>query len=105
MSPDDQNSNNPNFVIQLFKMPVPGEGHKNIAANQKIYRNYNRIHQHIPVRIGASGGTQIYVDTSQRFQYAGIRRFYESCGYRLKAVLENFHAAGDGKAIYSKSLE
>jgi len=55
-------------------------------------------------RIKASGGTQIYLDTSQRVQYGGSRLFYESCGYHPEAVLKDFYAAGDSKAIYSKSL-
>ena len=55
-------------------------------------------------RIKESGGTQIYLDTSQRVQYASTRHFYESCGYHLETVLKNFYSAGDGKAIYSKSL-
>ena len=55
-------------------------------------------------RIKASGGTRIYVETSQRLQYAGTRNFYERCGYRLEAVLKDFYAAGDCKAVFSKSL-
>jgi acetoin utilization deacetylase AcuC-like enzyme/ribosomal protein S18 acetylase RimI-like enzyme len=55
-------------------------------------------------RIKASGGTRIYVDTSQRVQYASTRDFYESYGYRLETVLKDFYAPGDGKAVYCKSL-
>ena len=55
-------------------------------------------------RIKAAGGSRIYVDTSQRVQYASTRAFYESCGYRLETILKDFYAVGDGKAIYCKSL-
>jgi acetoin utilization deacetylase AcuC-like enzyme/GNAT superfamily N-acetyltransferase len=55
-------------------------------------------------RIKAAGGSRIYVETSQRVQYASTRAFYESCGYRLETVLKDFYAVGDGKAIYCKSL-
>ncbi|MCG6906411.1 MAG: GNAT family N-acetyltransferase [Desulfobacteraceae bacterium] len=55
-------------------------------------------------RIRAAGGSRIYVDTSQRVQYASTRAFYERCGYRLETVLKDFYAVGDGKAIYCKSL-
>ncbi|MGB8719232.1 MAG: GNAT family N-acetyltransferase, partial [Desulfobacterales bacterium] len=55
-------------------------------------------------RIKAAGGSRIYVDTSQRVQYASTRAFYERCGYRLETVLKDFYAVGDGKAIYCKSL-
>ena len=55
-------------------------------------------------RIKAAGGSRIYVDTSQRVQYASTRAFYEGCGYRLETVLKDFYAVGDGTAIYCKSL-
>ena len=55
-------------------------------------------------RVKATGGSRIYVDTSQRVQYASTRAFYESCGYRLETVLKDFYAPGEGKAIYCKSL-
>jgi acetoin utilization deacetylase AcuC-like enzyme/GNAT superfamily N-acetyltransferase len=54
--------------------------------------------------ISESGGTRIYVETSQRVQYASTRAFYESCGYRLESVLTDFYAPGDGKVVYCKSL-
>ena len=55
-------------------------------------------------RIKRVGGSRIYVDTSQRVQYASTRAFYEHNGYRLETVLKDFYAVGDGKAIYCKSL-
>jgi acetoin utilization deacetylase AcuC-like enzyme/GNAT superfamily N-acetyltransferase len=55
-------------------------------------------------RIKAAGGSRIYVDTSQRAQYASTRAFYESCGYHLETILKDFYAVGDGKAVYCKSL-
>ena len=55
-------------------------------------------------RIRSAGGTRIYVDTSQRIQYASTRAFYETCGYRLEAVLADFYGPGDGKAVYCKVL-
>ena len=54
--------------------------------------------------IRESSGTRIYVETSQRVQYASTRAFYENSGYRLEAVLADFYAPGDGKVVYCKSL-
>lgn len=51
-----------------------------------------------------AGGRRIYVETSQRAQYASTRIFYENCNYRLEATLNDFYAPGDGKAIYCKVL-
>lgn len=50
------------------------------------------------------GGTKIYLDTSQRKQYAGTRAFYERCGYAEASCLKDFYAPGDGKIVYEKSL-
>jgi GNAT superfamily N-acetyltransferase len=56
-------------------------------------------------RIAASGGRRVYVETSERPQYDPTRAFYEKCGYKLEAVLKDFYAPGDGKAVYCKSLD
>ena len=50
------------------------------------------------------GGTRIYVETSQRSQYDGTRAFYKRAGYRLEAVVPDFYAPWDGKAILCKVL-
>jgi GNAT superfamily N-acetyltransferase len=55
-------------------------------------------------RIAALGGRRVYAETSSRAQYAPTHRFYEGCGYRLGAELEDFYAPGDGKLVYCKVL-
>jgi acetoin utilization deacetylase AcuC-like enzyme/GNAT superfamily N-acetyltransferase len=54
--------------------------------------------------IRESSGSRIYVETSQRVQYASTRAFYEHCGYRLETVMADFYAPGDGKVVYCRSL-
>ena len=54
--------------------------------------------------IGQAGGSRVYIETSRRAQYAPTRRFYERSGYRAEAILEDFYAPGDDKAIYVKVL-
>ena len=54
--------------------------------------------------IQAAAGARIYVDTSQRAQYASTRAFYEQCGYTRESVLPDFYAPGDGKVIYCKTV-
>jgi D-alanine-D-alanine ligase len=56
-------------------------------------------------RIAASGGRRVYVETSSRDQYEPTRQFYLHCGYRVDAVLNDFYAPGDGKAILVKPLK
>lgn len=55
-------------------------------------------------RIAARGGGGIWVETSSRPQYAPTRAFYERCGYRVAAVLEDFYADGDGKVIFARKV-
>jgi ribosomal protein S18 acetylase RimI-like enzyme len=55
-------------------------------------------------QIRAAGGQRIFVDTSNRSQYAPTRAFYERCGYRREALLRDFYAFGDDKVIYGKAI-
>jgi len=50
------------------------------------------------------GGRRIYVETSSRDQYRPTHHFYESCSYRIEAVLEQFYSPEDNKIIYVKVL-
>lgn len=54
--------------------------------------------------VAAAGGTRLYIETSHRPDYQPTRGFYERCGYKLEAVLEDFYAPGDGRAIYVKAI-
>jgi GNAT superfamily N-acetyltransferase len=56
--------------------------------------------EEVKERVRAAGGRRIYIETSTRPPYAPTRAFYLRCGCRLEVVLEDFYAAGDGKAIY-----
>lgn len=56
-------------------------------------------------KIRKAGGLRVYVDTSQREQYASTRAFYERCGYVMESLLVDFYAPGDGKAVYCKNME
>lgn len=55
-------------------------------------------------RTREAGGARMYVETSQRVQYASTRAFYEQHGYRVASVLEDFYAPGDARATYCKVL-
>ncbi len=52
----------------------------------------------------ARGAKRVYADTSSRPQYEPTRVFYRSCGYTREALLADFYADGDGKAIFVKIL-
>jgi D-alanine-D-alanine ligase len=47
----------------------------------------------------------LYLETSDRAQYAPTRRFYERRGYEPVAHLADFYHIGDGKVIYRKVLQ
>jgi ribosomal protein S18 acetylase RimI-like enzyme len=55
--------------------------------------------------IRQAGGKRVYIETSNRGHYLSTRAFYERNGYALEAVLKDFYAPGDDKAIYVKALE
>jgi D-alanine-D-alanine ligase len=55
-------------------------------------------------RIAAAGGQRIYIETSARADYAPTRRFYERGGYALEAILRDYYAAGDDKAVFVRRL-
>lgn len=50
------------------------------------------------------GGRRIYVETSSREQYRSTHHFYESCAYRIEALLPQFYSPEDDKIIYVKVL-
>lgn len=52
----------------------------------------------------AKGCGRIYIETSCRELYTPTRQFYEKCGYRAEAILKDYYAPGDSKAIYLKEL-
>jgi ribosomal protein S18 acetylase RimI-like enzyme len=55
--------------------------------------------------IRALGGRRVYIETSNRAQYAPTREFYLANGYREEAVLKDFYASGDDKVIYARALD
>lgn len=50
------------------------------------------------------GGTHLFAETSTRDDYAPARRFYTANGYVCYAEVPDFHADGDGLAIFGKRL-
>ena len=51
-----------------------------------------------------AAGTRIYIETSQRGQYAGTRTFYEDKNYRVESVLDHFYRPGEAKVTFCKAL-
>ena len=51
------------------------------------------------------GGVWLFAETSTREDYGPARRFYVSHGYRQLAEVPDWHADGDGLAIYGKKLK
>ena len=51
------------------------------------------------------GGPWLFAETSTREDYAAARRFYAAHGYGLLAEIPEWHADGDGLAIYGKKLK
>lgn len=45
---------------------------------------------------------QLYIETSDKPQYAPTRAFYERRGYTLVAHFQDYYDIGDGKVVYCK---
>ncbi len=52
----------------------------------------------------ARNARQIYIETSDKEQYAPTRAFYERRGYTLAAHYRDYYDVGDGKVVYLKVL-
>lgn len=72
-----------------------------ICQGRGIGRNLIERAERAAVEKGCS---RIYAETSSRRLYEPTRRFYQSCGYREEALLEDFYAPGDSKIIFVKTL-
>ena len=55
-------------------------------------------------RVRLAGGKRLYIETSTRPDYLATRGFYLQFGYHLEAELQDFYAAGDGKATFVKAF-
>ncbi|NWH08035.1 MAG: GNAT family N-acetyltransferase [Alphaproteobacteria bacterium] len=55
-------------------------------------------------RIKELKGTHLFIETSTRPDYAPAHAFYERQGFPLIAVIPDYHADGDGKAIFGARL-
>jgi ribosomal protein S18 acetylase RimI-like enzyme len=55
--------------------------------------------------VRSSGGVWLFAETSTREDYTPARRFYVSKGYRQLAEIPEWHADGDGLAVYGKRLK
>jgi D-alanine-D-alanine ligase len=54
--------------------------------------------------VSQMGGQRIYIETSQSATYGPTRVFYQRCGYRFEAILEDFYSPRDGKVIGCKTI-
>ena len=67
-----------------------GVGRKILAESERV--------------MAGRGARRVYAETSARPQYEPTRAFYAACGYRQEALLADFYATGDGKAIFVKPI-
>jgi len=54
--------------------------------------------------IKSHAGRGIYIETSNKEQYAPTIKFYEKCHYQQIAVYKDFYDIDDNKAVYYKKL-
>ncbi|MBI4672935.1 MAG: GNAT family N-acetyltransferase [Chloroflexi bacterium] len=71
------------------------------AQNKKIG---SALLQFMEADLARRGARQIYIETSDKPQYAPTRAFYERRGYACVAHFHDYYAVGDGKVIYFKAV-
>jgi len=54
--------------------------------------------------VRARGGTHLFAETSTRADYAPAHALYRALGYTRHATVPDYHASGDGLAIFGKRL-
>lgn len=55
--------------------------------------------------VRSAGGRRLYIETSNRADYAPTREFYRRCGYCVEATLADFYSRGDDKVVLVKVLD
>ena len=55
-------------------------------------------------KIQELGGSKIYIKTDGKDLYKPTRRFYDSCGFRVEALLKQYYDKNDDCYIYSMCL-
>ena len=60
---------------------------------------------HVEAQVRAALGRALMIETGGKPSYAPTRSFYEACGYREVARIEDFFRIGDDKVMYAKRLD
>lgn len=82
--------------FDLYWITVDKELHGRKLGRVLLERTEELIHE--------AGGRQVYIETSNKHQYAPTRGFYLRCGYEQAALLKDFYGPEDDKVIYAKGL-
>lgn len=62
------------------------------------------IQAEVERRVRERGGRKLFLETSDRPQYAPTRGFYESCGFAVEARLADYYQPGEACLHYSREL-
>ena len=75
-----------------------------LISTLNSYRGHGigrRLVQRLLETVRRLGGKKVFVKTEGTRQYLPTRKFYESCGFRLEAVLKEYYDDKDDCYIYS----
>lgn len=77
-----------------------------IAVNDRHARQGvgGRLLTFMENEVRKKGGERVYIDTSSTQGYLAARSFYETNGYKIACVLDEFYRPGDHKLIFMKQL-
>lgn len=77
-----------------------------IAVRHDVMRSGlgSLVFSEVLARAAASGGTRMFVETSNDPQFTPARKFYERHGFEHVCTVPDFYAHGDHKIIYARGL-
>jgi len=84
--------------LQMFATDYKVVNHKNFQDKKIGSALLNFIETDLQKR----NARQLYIETSDKLQYAPTRMFYERRGYKLVAHFRDYYDVDDGKVIYQK---
>jgi ribosomal protein S18 acetylase RimI-like enzyme len=76
-----------------------------VAPTQQRQKVGRALLAHLEHDLQQKNARHLYVETSDKPEYAPSREFYLRCGFEQAAHLPDFYRVGDGKVVYRKTFK
>ena len=75
-----------------------------VRADMQGHGYGGRLLREVERRIGLTNGRKLFLETSDRAQYAPTRKFYEAMGFRLEARMVDYYDQGEDCLVFAKNI-